>query len=194
MTRVQIDKPYIYISPEDDIYISRLLKEEGVKEPVVIINAGAKSHLKRWTPEGFAEVADRLIDSCGADVVFIGSKEDESVVAAVISKMKHKAHNFVNRTNIRQLASLLEHSRLLITNDSAPLHLGCAVGVKVLALFGPTDPKKYGPTGEFDTFINKRLSCAPCEKAVCKHNYECMRLILPDTVFEAAKMMLEGYE
>ena len=69
-----------------------------------------------------------------------------------------------------------------------------ASGVKVIALFGPTDPDKYGPIGEFDVVIKEKLSCAPCEKAECIRNYECMRLISPNVVVEAAKMILEGYE
>ena len=174
--------------------MSKLLKDEGISDPVVVVNPGAKSHLKRWTQEGFAAVSDRLSGECGASIVFIGMKEDEEVVSGVISRMKNKPHNFVSRTNIRQLASLLKRAKLLITNDSAPLHLGCAVGTKVLALFGPTDPAKYGPTGEFDTFINKKLFCSPCENAVCKYNYECMKLISADEAFDAAKMMIEGYE
>ncbi len=186
-------RAYMHIPKEDEEYISGFLKEEAIGEPIVVVNPGAKSHLKRWTAEGFAEVSDRLIEECGANVIFVGLKEDEEVVRNIIGKMKNDPCNFVNRTNIRQLAGLLKRSKLLITNDSAPLHLGCAVGVKVLALFGPTDPKRYGPTGEFDIFINKELSCAPCEKATCKYSYECMRLILPDTVFNTAKMMLEGY-
>ena len=88
---------------------------------------------------------------------------------------------------------MLKRAALLITNDSAPLHLGCAVGVRVLAIFGPTDPKKYGPTGEFDMAINKKLSCSPCEKAQCRFDFECMKLISADEVYDAAKMMVEGY-
>jgi ADP-heptose:LPS heptosyltransferase len=107
--------------------------------------------------------------------------------------MRNKAHTLVGRTNIRQLAAVLKRSRLLITNDSAPLHLACAVGTRVLAIFGPTDPRKYGPTGEFDIVVSKKLSCSPCEKAECAQNYECMKLITPDDVFEAARMMVEGY-
>jgi ADP-heptose:LPS heptosyltransferase len=68
------------------------------------------------------------------------------------------------------------------------------VGAKVLALFGPTDPKKYGPTGEFDIVINKKLRCSPCESATCAYNYECLTSIDAEEVFEAAKMMIEGYE
>ena len=185
---------YIHIPKEDEEYVSGLLRDAQIGEPIVIVNPGARSHLKRWTAEGFAEVSDRLIQECGVNIVFIGLKEDRYVVDEVIGKMKNKSFNLVGRINIRQLASLLKRSRLLITNDSAPLHLGCAVGVKVLALFGPTDPKRYGPRGEFDVFLNSHLSCAPCESATCAHNYECMKLISLDVVFNTAKMMLEGYE
>jgi heptosyltransferase II len=187
------EESYIYIPKEDEEYVEGLLKEHAISGPMVVLNPGAKSHLKRWTEEGFAEVADRLTSECGAKVIFVGLEEDRKIVGAITARMKNKAYDFVSRTNVRQLAGLIKRSKLLITNDSAPLHVGCAVGTRVLAIFGPTDHKKYGPTGEFDVVINKKLSCAPCESAVCARNYECMKLITGDEVFEAARMMLEGY-
>lgn len=188
------EQSYIYITNEDEAYVEELLKKNGITFPFVVINAGAKSHLKRWTEDGFAEVADRLVSECGACVVFVGLKEDEDIVARIMGRMRNKAHDLSGKTNIRALAALLKKSRLLITNDSAPLHAGCAVGTRVLAIFGPTDPAKYGPTGEFDMVVNKKLSCSPCEVATCAHNYECMKLISADEVFDTARMMLEGYE
>jgi len=188
------EQSYIHIPKEDEEYAANLLKEYGITPPVVVINPGARSHLKRWTEEGFAQLADRLISECRADIVFVGLREDEAIVSNIAGKMKGRAHNLVNRTNIRQLASLLKRAKLLVTNDSAPLHVGCAVGTNVLAIFGPTDPAKYGPTGEFDVVINRKLSCSPCESAACVQNYECMKLISADEVFDAAKGMIEGYE
>ena len=188
-----VEQSYIHITPSDDAYIEKILKDRGIASPIVVVNPGAKSHLKRWTALGFAGVCDRLIEEASASVLLVGLKEDEEVIKNITGKMAKRPHNLIGATNIRQLAGLLKRADLLITNDSAPLHLGCAVGTKVLALFGPTDPKKYGPTGEFDIVINKKLSCSPCESAVCKFNYECMKSILPDEVFETAKMMIEGY-
>ena len=187
-------RPGIYIPKDDEDYIASMIEENGIGETFVVVNPGAKSHLKRWTIEGFSEVSDRLIRECSSDVVFIGMDEDKAIAEKIAARMKSKAHDLVGKTNIRQLASLIKRSKLIVTNDSAPLHLGSAVGTKVLALFGPTDPKKYGPIGEFDVVINEKLSCSPCESAECKHNYECMKLISPQTVFDTAKMMLEGYE
>ena len=188
------ERPYIYIAKEDEDYADDLIKTNAVTDPVVIVNPGAKSHLKRWTVEGFAEVCDGLIGECGASIVFVGTGPDKETVLSVAGKMKNRYHDFVDKTNIRQLASLLKRSSLLITNDSAPMHLGCAVGTKVLAIFGPTDPKKYGPTGEFDAVINKKLFCSPCEVAACKYGHECMKLVSADEVLDRAKMMIEGYE
>lgn len=184
---------YLYISEADEHYTENLIKENKITDPIVVISPGAKSHLKRWVIEGFAEVADSLANENGASIVFIGLGEDNIVVNEITRRMKYGFYNFTDKTNIRQLAALLKRAKLLITNDSAPLHLGCAMGMKVLAIFGPTDPKKYGPTGEFDAVINKKLFCSPCERAVCKYNHECMRLVSADEVYDAAKMMMEGY-
>ena len=188
------ENSYIHIPGEDEKYVNDLIKENNIADPIVVINAGAKSHLKRWAQDRFAELADRLIKECKANIIFTGLDEDREVVAGAMQKMMGEAHDFVNKVNIRQLAGLLKRAKLLITNDSAPLHLGCAVGTRVLAVFGPTDPKKYGPTGEFDIVINKKLFCAPCESAGCKYDHECMKHISTDEVYEAAKIMVEGYE
>lgn len=185
-------RPYVYLPGSDESAVEGMLKAASMPEPVVI-SPGAKSHLKRWKPEGFAAVADRLIAECGADIVFVGLEEDRAVVADITGRMKGRCHDMAGKLNLRQLAALLKRSRLLITNDSAPLHLGCAMGTKVLSIFGPTDPARYGPTGELDMVINKRLHCSPCEKAECDFNYECMKLIDADEVFDSAKMMIEGY-
>ncbi len=185
---------YIHITKEDENYVDDLLKMSAVTDPIVVVSPGAKSHLKRWIVEGFAEVCDGLIGECAASIVFVGTGEDKEIVLSVASKMKNRHHNFVDKTNIRQLASLLKRASLLVTNDSAPMHLGCAVGAKVLAIFGPTDPRKYGPTGEFDAVMNKRLFCSPCEVAACKYGHECMKLISADEVLDRAKVMIEGYE
>jgi ADP-heptose:LPS heptosyltransferase len=158
------------------------------------MSPGAKSPIKKWGQDAFALVADRLKTECGTDIVFIGADNDKDTVAGVMAKTKRNHHSFAGKTNIRQLASLIKRSRLIITNDSAPLHIGCAVGAKVLAIFGPTNPKRYGPTGEFDLVVSGKLHCSPCEKAQCEYAHECMKQISAEEVFDNAKIMVEGYE
>ncbi|MFC1590832.1 glycosyltransferase family 9 protein [Candidatus Omnitrophota bacterium] len=191
----RMDSPMsIFIPKQDSDHIDKLLSSHKVKEPIVLVSPGAKSHIKRWVEEGFSSLCTRLTEECNASVVFVGCDEDGAVIEKITRAMKGRFHNLVNMTNIQQLAELMKRSGLVITNDSAPLHLAGAVGAKVLAIFGPTDPKKYGPTGEMDVVINKKLFCSPCEKAACQYHLECMRSISSGEVFQAAKEMLEGYE
>ncbi|MBI2104345.1 MAG: glycosyltransferase family 9 protein [Candidatus Omnitrophica bacterium] len=157
---------------------------------LVVICPGARSHIKRWLQEGFARVADRLIAEAGAQVVFCGEPDEKPVIDEVLGLMRHRALSAVGVTTIRQLGALMRRARLVITNDSASLHLASALDVPTLALFGPTDAGKYGPTAAHHRTIRRRLFCAPCERALCRFSHECMRFIGANEVFDAAVTLL----
>lgn len=108
----------------------------------------------------------------------------------MLGAMRGRAHSAVGSTTIRQLGALMERAGLVITNDSAALHVAGAAGAPVLALFGPTDPAKYGPTGPRGRVIQRQLFCVPCEVSLCRFHHECMRFISSDDVYDAAKVML----
>jgi len=179
-----------HIDAKDQTFVSETLSDMGIKKDFVVVSPGAKSHIKRWNRRGFALICDRLINEVNMDVIMVGGVQDKEIVSKITAHMKKKARDLTAKLTLRQLGALIRSSRLLITNDSAPLHVGSAVGARVLAIFGPTDPRKYGPTGKHDTVIRKKLKCAPCEVAQCKENHECMNLIDPNTVFDTAKKML----
>ena len=84
----------------------------------------------------------------------------------------------------------MQRAQLVITNDSASLHLASTLDVPTVAIFGPTDEAKYGPTSRARRVIRRRLFCAPCEQALCRFHHECMRFISPDEVYEAARGLL----
>jgi len=184
--------PAIWISPEDQRQVTTLASRWGLAggKPLVIICPGARSHTKRWYTDRFAAVADGLIEEAGAEVVLTGEPEESEIIHDVMAGMRRRAHSAVGCTTIRQLAALMQQARLVITNDSASLHVAGAVGAPVLALFGPTDPRKYGPTGGRDRVVQRRLFCVPCEKSLCRYTHECMRFIQAEDVLSAAKAML----
>jgi len=161
-------------------------------ERVVVISPGARSHIKRWLSEGFAEVADRLIRSARAHVVFVGEPAEEPIVLEITGLMRERAlaHNAVGLTTIRQLAVLMQRAALVIANDSAALHVASAVNASTLAIFGPTDERKYGPTSSAHRVIRRRLFCTPCEAAQCRYSHECMRFVSAEEVFQAACQLL----
>ncbi len=187
--------PYpIWISQFDADNMAKLLSEKGISgsDEVVCVSPGAKSHIKRWKEDGFAKVCDRLIDEFKVKVILVGDYDDYKICDRIINSMKNYAVSICGQTNLRELAWCLKRSRLLITNDSAPLHIAGSVGTPSVAIFGPTDYKKYGPRGGCGFAIYKKLLCSPCEVALCKYNLECMKAVEPEEVFNAVKIILKG--
>lgn len=180
----------VHIGKKDRDYVDALLENVPNQDKIVTVSPTAKSLIKRWKKNGFAQLGDRLIDKLNMSIVMIGDNIDKEIIEDIISDMKFKPSNFAGLTTIPQLAYLLERSRLLITNDSAPMHIGCTSGTKVLAIFGPTDPRKYGPRGRDDRVLKRELHCSPCETAQCRFKHECMKSISVDEVYSAAEEML----
>lgn len=182
----------VWISPHDLAHVESLWRRWRLREeePFVLIAPGARSHIKRWTAEGFAQVADRLIAE-GDTVIFSGEPEEEPIIEEIMSLMRRRAHSAVGLVTIRQLGALMQRARLVVTNDSGALHLASALDVPTVAIFGPTDARKYGPTSVPSRTVRRRLFCAPCERALCRFNHECMRFISPDEVLGAVNTVLD---
>jgi len=182
---------YLHVPKEDVAFAEKITERLDKNRPIIAVSPGAKSEIKRWTKKGYTELIKRLIDELNAQVITVGDKVDKILVKDIVSAVKNGVTDLSGNTTLCQLAALLKNSDLLITNDSAPMHIGAAVGTNVLAIFGPTDPRLYGPTGKSDRVIKKKLHCSPCEAAQCEFEHECMRYITSDEVFKVAKEMLE---
>jgi len=182
----------LWYSPKDAAHIETLRKrwQLDAARPLVVIAPGARSHIKRWTVEGFARLADRLMVERNAQVVFSGEPDEKPTIEEILSLMSQRALSAVGLITVRQLGVLMQRASLVITNDSASLHLASAQDVPTVAIFGPTDAGKYGPTATQARTIRRRLFCAPCEQALCRFNHECMRFVTAAEVFEAAAELL----
>jgi ADP-heptose:LPS heptosyltransferase len=188
------DAPFsIYFNRDDNLHVHSLLNESGIlpEDNIVCIAAGAKSHIKRWTQTGFIRLCDRLVKETGSKVILVGDDSDRQINRQIKEIGLNEVYDLTGRTNLRELAYLFSLSKLLITNDSSPLHIASAVNTPTIAIFGPTDPKKYGPLSPASVVIRKGLKCSPCEKALCRFNLECMNELSCDDVFEAARKLLK---
>ena len=183
-----------WCSDNDRAHVERLWQRWQLdgRARLIVVCPGARSHIKRWTSEGFAALADRLIRELGAQVVFSGEPSEGPLITEILALMRQTAYSAVGLTTIRQLGVLMRRAQLVVTNDSAALHLASAVQVPTVAIFGPTDERKYGPTSRRHRTIRRRLFCTPCEQALCRFNHECMRFISPDEVFHAAQELLSA--
>jgi len=170
--------------------VDELLRRHGIdaSKPLVAVNPVAKWETKLWSISSFARLADRLIHRCGARVVFTGSGQDRPVIADILSRMAFPAVSLAGETSLKTLAALYRRCHLLISTDTGPMHLGCAMGTPVIALFGPTAPWRTGPYGKRHQAIRTGAACSPCFKRTCPiGTSECMRQISAARVFEAAE-------
>ena len=186
----------IHSSGEDKQYIEEILVKSGIdsnKHKIVVIAAGARSHIKRWPKDNFAELAHCLIKEDGVKVILIGDKEDVFISEFINGKIDYKALDLTGKTTLAELSYLLKLSKLVITNDSAVGHLGSYLNVPVLSIFGPTNELKYGPWSKVYSVVSKAVICRPCEKAECKfETLECMRKIKVSEVLREARFLLNN--
>ncbi len=93
-------------------------------------------------------------------------------------------------TGLQDLAGVLSRLRLLVTNDSGPMHVAAALGVPVVAVFGPTDSRETGPVGDAHAIVREPVHCSPCKLRECPIDHRCMTRIGVDRVLAAAHGML----
>ncbi len=157
----------------------------------VNINAGKICHLRRWPQENYAELILGLHDRFGTKTVLIGGKEDVSYVEDFIAKIpkKNDIFNLCGKLSIKELVGLFTKSRLLITNDSGPLHIASIVGLPTISFFGPETPYLYGPLGSEHHVFYEDIFCSPCiniynAKASSCDNNICLKSIRPEIVMK----------
>lgn len=182
----------LWEDPKDKDYIKRLFLRFGIKEDssLIGINIGASARwrTKRWQDDKFAKLIERLSDK-GKEILLLGSSDDIKTAGDIANSSSCKPHIFAGTTTLNQLSSLIKRLSLLITPDSAPMHVAAAWGVPFVALFGPTDPKRHVPPATDYMIIRKDIRCSPCYKSNCS-NVRCMKEMEVEDVRVACEEML----
>jgi heptosyltransferase-2 len=154
------------------------------------INPGAFfGTAKRWLPERFAAVGD-LLAAQGARVVLVGGRAEREVAGAIAAQMTAPARVLCGDTSLAELVGVLARLRLLVTNDSGPMHLAAALGVPVVAVFGPTDWRETHPVGDGHRLVREPVHCSPCRLRECPIDHRCMRRVTVDRVAGEAAALL----
>ena len=183
---------HLPVSGRDREDIARMLKTAGLSgsAKLVAINPVAQWDTKLWESRKFANLADLLIERYGVAVVFSGGPDDRPVIGEIESRMKFSALNLAGRTTLKGLAALYEKALFLVSTDTGPMHLGAAVGIPVVALFGATAPWRTGPFGREHRVVRADCSCSPCFKRRCETTH-CMTGITVEMVItEIEKLRL----
>ena len=147
---------------------------------------------KRWPIENYKILVQKLTEQYDCRVVLVGSPTDAEDAREFMKEASDRCLNFVGKTNHQDLVSLVKRMDLLITGDTAPLHVAAAVKTKVIALFGPTDPRRHMPPGNGVVVLSRHLPCQPCYQGTCHQDEKlaCLKRISVDEVLETAGKQL----
>jgi heptosyltransferase-3 len=170
----------------------RLLSEHGIGDRYVVIHPGSGAAVKEWPLHRWAAVA-RHVGELGLDVVLTGTDAETPLCNAILDRYD-SARSLAGVTPIPTLAAVLKQASLVLGPDCGPLHLAVAVGTSTIHLFGPSDPRRYGPWGnqERHRVLRAGWSCTRCGDLSPSRamGCGCMQAIDVDSVVEIARAML----
>jgi len=162
------------------------LSDPGVKR--VAICPGARWPNKRWPAEHFSRLVEELrARDKGMRFVILGSAGDAEFSRVIAKSDPDACLDLAGKTSLPELVEWLRHARVVVANDSGPLHIAAALNKPLVALYGPTHAGRTGPYGMPDSKMRAALPCAPCQVPTCANpvERECLRVISPSTVADA---------
>lgn len=195
--------PVLHVAEDARHYIGEFFISKGVQKkpcegsktfvrlkdsPVITLDMTSRRQAKRWIPERYVQLADRLVETYGASTIFIWGPGEKEMIESLIKQGKHK-HILACPTDLMQLAALLERSDLHIGNCSAPRHIAVAVGTPSLTLMGPTKAANWTYPSPIHRVVRGNVPCLECHKTVCE-THNCMKALTVQEVEEAVEPLL----
>jgi heptosyltransferase-2 len=184
----------------DDPHIALHVPEEACRRALqTLVDAGARQNALRiavaagasygsakcWPPDRFAKALNAFLRQHDADVIFYGTLSETPVTEAITAELRKPPVNLTGKTSIAELPALLSQCHLFLGNDSGAMHVAAAVGLPVVAIFGPTDPDGTSPVTPRATIVQQKSYCSPCFLRRCPIDHRCMTAVTPAAV-EAA--------
>ncbi|MGA1839390.1 MAG: glycosyltransferase family 9 protein [bacterium] len=192
---------FLPVSEKDSDYVNKLLEDINNKaiknNKIIVINPNARWPSKIWPWDRYRELIKELCFR-NYEVILIGSAGEKARMDLTFGGLGDRVHNFAGKTTIKSLAALLKKVDCMITNDSGPMHLAVAVGLPVIALFGPSNPLRTGPFGwqkgnQKDRVLSSQLHCAPCYKRKCIDMSCMLEISVAQLLNELEGLLSQGY-
>lgn len=161
----------------------------------IAIQPGARWPNKRWPAEYFAELVRQLARKFpDARFAILGDGADKPLGGIISQAGPERCFNLCGQTSLLEMVEWIRLCDLVITNDTGPMHAAAALGKPLVALFGPTEPRRTGPYGQLHGVLRMDLPCSPCFKSYCTYARpnECLNALSPMSVFEFARKKFPG--
>jgi len=171
------------------------LQLAGETSPRIAILPFSRWTTKTWPLMSFIRVGRELQENYGASIYIMGSSGEQALGVEIEKALSGRVVNMVGKTTLPQMAGLLREMNLVIANDSGPMHLAAVLNTPVLAMYGPSDPVRTGPSpGARHRILRGKLKCQPCFSRHCRYrDGSCMLTITPEIVIHTAMEMLSKH-
>jgi lipopolysaccharide heptosyltransferase I len=173
--------------PEHLASIEDRLRQEKLSD-FVVINPGGGWITKKWSPQKYGQLAERIASELGLPVVVTTGPGEEDLYHQIVRSCSDPVPRHF-QVSFMELIPLLSSARLLIGGDTGPFHLACALGTPVVGIFGPTSPARNGPWSGEDEAVARTLSCSFCNGRTCPTSIECMDISMEE-VFQSVQRRL----
>ncbi len=164
-------------------------------QPLVVVHPGCSMPARTYPWEMYAEVCDLLVQRSGATVFLTGAEDERALVGRIVERLapEHRSQviPLAGMLPFPEFCALIEAADLTITNNTGPMHIAAAVKTPVVALFALTNPpEQWGPWRVPHRQLYHDVACRLCYSRVCPYGHECLRLVTPQMVVEAASDLL----
>lgn len=189
---VQDEGLHFHVPTEARACLVGKLRSAGLDpaRPWMVIHPGVSALSRQYAPKGFAQVARRLVQEDGLQILFTGSHAEVDLVEHVRGQMGVDSISLAGQLSLAELGALLEQAPLLLSNNTGPVHLAAAVGTPVVVLYALTNPQ-HMPWGVPNQVLFHDVPCKYCYKSTCPMgHHNCLELVTPDQVIQAVRSLL----
>ena len=176
--------------------IRQLLAAQRIGRPLVVVHPGCSMPARTYPWEMYAEAVALLVERLGAQVALTGADDERDLIERILAQLppiaRRSVHSFAGTLAFPALCALIEAADLTITNNTGPMHIAAAVKTPVVALFALTNPpEQWGPWHVAHRQLYAEVACRICYSRICPYGHECLRLVSPAQVVDAAQSLLD---
>ena len=182
------------------VQIQQRLAQEGIachaEQPLIVVHPGCSMPARTYPWEMYVDVIDLLVAQLGAQVIVTGAADERPLVDTILQRVKAEHQSAVRGwagvLPFPEFCALIQVANLTITNNTGPMHIAAAVKTPVIALFALTNyPEQWGPWQVLHRQLYHEVSCRICYSRICPYQHECLRMVSPQMVVDAAVELLQ---
>lgn len=192
---VPVHWDFVWLPQRPEVTAAVCAKWPVTGRKLISLLPGARWQTKRWPTTNFAALIRILADE-NHELYFaiLGGQDATNAGAELVNAAPARCIDLTGKTTLPEMIELLRLSSVVVSNDTGPMHVAAALGRPVVALFGPTEPRRTGPYGQLENVFQSRLECVPCMRAVCRYreHLACLHAIAAEAVATRVRQLLQN--